>query len=113
MNFEQLLDADEDVILSNVKNYIYVSQLLKFRQFSEEFLIKTLDYYDSWECLKTQKNLSPNFCFKYLYDKSTDTKDNWTDYNDIVRYLNKQQIKYPSNYINSIFNEIIRDKIFL
>jgi len=33
--------------------------LLRDYQFSEEFLIKTIYYYDSWRCIRTQKNLSP------------------------------------------------------
>ncbi len=63
--------------------------LLRNHQFSEEFLIKTICYYDSWKCLRTQKNLSPYFCFKYLYANDTDSADDWTDYNKIKEYLLK------------------------
>ena len=75
-----------------------MNNLLREHQFSEDFLIKTILYYDSWKCLRTQKNLSPEFCFKYLYDNDTDSADDWTDYNDIENYLlnrgyTKEQIK--------------------
>jgi hypothetical protein len=46
-----------------------MNNLLKYNQFSEEFLIKTRIYYDSWKCIRTQNNLSPYFCFRYLYDR--------------------------------------------
>ena len=75
-----------------------MNSLLREHQFSEDFLIKTILYYDSWKCLRTQKNLSPQFCFKYLYDNDTDSADDWTDYTAIENYLlnrgyTKEQIK--------------------
>ena len=61
---------------------------LQSHQFSEEFLIKHRCYYDSWTCLKTQKKLSPFFCFKYLYNtQDDDGPDDWTDYCEIENYL--------------------------
>lgn len=68
----------------------WMNNLLQQYQFSEEFLVKTILYYDSWKCLRTQKNLSPYFCFKYLYDNDTDSADDWTDYNEIKEYLLKR-----------------------
>lgn len=74
-------------LLNNPNKLSHMQSLLRDHQFSEEFLIKTIGYYDSWRCLRTQKNLSPYFCFKYLYDNDTDSADDWTDYNQIKEYL--------------------------
>ncbi len=71
-------------LLNDPNRLSWMSYLLTKHQFSEDFLIKTICYYDSWKCLRWQKNLSPEFCFKYLYDNDTDSADNWTDYNKIV-----------------------------
>jgi hypothetical protein len=46
-------------LLNNPEKLSFMSNLLKEHQFSEEFLIETICYYDSWRCLRTQKNLSP------------------------------------------------------
>lgn len=80
-NIEQYLN-DNPSKLSFMNNY------LKQYQFSEEFLIKNRIYYDSWKCIRTQKNLSPYFCFRYLYDTPEyDSADDWTDYTEIENYL--------------------------
>ena len=55
-------------LLNNPHKLSFMSNLLKEHQFSEPFLIQTILYYDSWRCLRTQKNLSPYFCFKYSLD---------------------------------------------
>ena len=85
-------------LLNNPKELSYMHSLLTKHQFSDPFLIETICYYDSWRCLRTQKNLSPYFCFKYLYDNKTDSMDSWTDYNEVEDYLlkrgyTKEQIK--------------------
>lgn len=67
----------------------FMNTHLRNRQFSEEFLAENIGWYDSWKCLRFQKNLSPDFCFRYLYDNDTDSADNWTDYNDVEQYLLK------------------------
>jgi hypothetical protein len=79
----------EQELLNNPNKLSFMNNLLSQHQFTEEFLIKTIEYYDSWKCLRTQMNLSPYFCFRYLYDNNTDSADNWTDYNEIKEYLNK------------------------
>ena len=76
----------ENELLNNPQKLSFMSNLLKEHQFSEPFLIQTILYYDSWRCIRTQKNLSPYFCFRYLYDNDTDSADDWTDYNDVERY---------------------------
>jgi hypothetical protein len=81
----------------------YMNNLLSKYQFSQEFLIKTVGYYDSWKCLRYQNNLSPEFCFKYLYDNDTDSADDWTDYNDIKEYLLKRG--YTEEQIKQSFEE--------
>ncbi len=85
-------------LLNNPDKLSFMHNLLKQHQFSEEFLIETHGYYDSWKCLRTQKNLSPYFCFRYLYDNEYDSADDWTDYNNVKDYLlkrgyNEEQIK--------------------
>ncbi len=46
-------------LLNNPDKLRWIHNLLSQHQFSEEFLIETHGYYDSWKCLRTQKNLSP------------------------------------------------------
>ena len=77
----------EQDLLNDPAKLCWMSYLLTKHQFSEEFLIETIGYYDSWKCLRTQKNLSPYFCFRYLYDNDTDSADDWTDYNQVNKYL--------------------------
>ena len=76
-----------------------MNNLLKYNQFSEEFLIKTRIYYDSKKCIRYQNNLSPYFCFRYLYDRADlDSADDWTDYSEIYNYLKKRN--YSDEEIN-------------
>ncbi len=49
----------ENELLNNPQKLSFMNNLLKEHQFSETFLIETIYYYDSWKCLRTQKNLSP------------------------------------------------------
>jgi hypothetical protein len=103
----------EQELLNDPNKLSWMHSLLSQHQFSEDFLIKTIGYYDSWRCLRTQKNLSPYFCFKYLYDNDTDSMDNWTDYNDIESYLlkrgyTKEQIKEEFIKTDKIADEEIK-----
>ena len=84
------MNSFEIELLKVPERLSFMSNLLKHHQFSEEFLIQTICYYDSWKCLRTQNNLSPYFCFRYLYDNDTDSADDWTDYNQIKDYLLKR-----------------------
>jgi hypothetical protein len=66
-------------LLANPKRLSMMNNLLCQYQFSEEFLIKTREYYDSWKCMRNQRKLSPYFCFYYFYDRSElDSADDWT-----------------------------------
>ena len=56
----------EECLLNNPNSLMSMNNLLFTNQFSEEFLIKTRLYYDSWKCLRSQNDLSPYFCFMYL-----------------------------------------------
>ena len=77
-------------LLNNPNNLCFMNNLLMRYQFSEEFLIKTRIYYDSWKCIRRQDNLSPYFCFRYLYDTPEfDSADDWTDYSEIYNYLER------------------------
>ena len=101
----------EEELLKSPEKLAFMNNLLKQNQFSEEFLIKTIYYYDSWKCINTQKNLSPFFCFRYLYDNDTDSADDWTDYNQIYEYL--KQRNYSEEEILSAYNKATDDKIRL
>ncbi len=110
-NTKDILYLKENDILDRKDLLPYIQNYFSNRQFSEDFLSKTLQYYDSWICLRYQKNLSPYFCFKYLYDNKTDSADNWTSYNDIMKYLNKQEQKYSIEEINNIIDSIKHEMI--
>ena len=78
----------EEDLLKDSSKLSYMNNLLLKHDFSEEFLIKTRGYYDSWKCLRTQSNLSPYFCFYWLYDREEyDSADDWTDYTEVNSYL--------------------------
>jgi len=101
-NFEQEL-------LNDKSRLSFMNNLLYQYQFSEEFLIKTRIYYDSWKCLKSQKNLTPYFCFYYLYDRQEyDSADDWTDYNQIYEYLKNKN--YNDQTIENEFNKVINQR---
>ena len=94
----------EQQLLTKQSELSSMNNLLKKHQFSEEFLIKTRIYYDSWKCIRSQNNLSPEFCFKYLYDSEYDSADDWTDYKEIEYYLVKRG--YTTEQIREIFEKI-------
>lgn len=96
------MNEKENEILNDKNQLIIMNYLLKKFQFSEEFLIKTKDYYDSCLCIKTQKNLSPFFCINYLYNQD-DSNDDWVDYNQIYKYL--KNLKYSDEIIENEFNK--------
>jgi hypothetical protein len=95
-------------LLNNSSELSYMHNLLTKHQFSEEFLIETIYYYDSWRCLRTQKNLSPYFCFRYLYDNESDSADDWTDYNNVKDYLLKRG--YTEEQIKEEFIRAMNDR---
>ena len=99
----------EDDLLNNPSKLSCMNNLLSQYEFTEEFLIKTRIYYDSWKCLRRQNNLSPYFCFKYLYDTPEyDSADDWVDYNEIYEYLIKRN--YDKKIIVSEFNRALNDR---
>lgn len=95
-------------LLNNPNKLSFMNNLLHNNQFSEFFLMETISYYDSWKCLRTQKNLSPYFCFRYLYDNDTDSADDWTDYNTIYRYLKEKN--YDNIFIEEEYNRAMKDR---
>lgn len=111
LNNKDILNLTENEILNRKDLLPYLQNYFPNRQFSEEFLSKTINYYDSWICLKYQNNLSPYFCFKYLYDNNTDSADNWTSYEDIIKYFDKQEKKYSIEQLNNIFKFVTNEKI--
>ena len=96
-------------LLNNPNKLSCMNNLLMRYQFSEEFLIKTRIYYDSWKCIRRQDNLSPYFCFRYLYDTPEfDSADDWTDYNEIYEYLKKRN--YNDNDIKNAYEKAMNDR---
>lgn len=96
-------------LLNNPNKLSFMNNLLMRYQFSEEFLIKTRIYYDSWKCIRRQDNLSPYFCFRYLYDTPEfDSADDWTDYNEIYEYLKKRN--YNDNDIENAYEKAMNDR---
>ncbi len=98
----------EQELLDNPNKLSWMHSLLSQHQFSEDFLIETIGYYDSWRCLRTQKNLSPYFCFRYLYDSKYDSADDWTDYNNVKDYLLKRD--YTEEQIEAEFKRAMNDR---
>lgn len=83
--------AFELELLKDENKLSFMNNLLREHQFTEDFLIIHRIHYDSWKCLRTQNNLSPFFCFYYLYDtQEYDSADDWTDYYDVKRYLQER-----------------------
>jgi hypothetical protein len=103
------MDSTElDELLSSPNKLIFMNNLLAQYQFPEYFLIKTIEYYDSWKCLKTQWNLSPYFCFRYLYDNDTDSADNWTDFSEIYKYLLENN--HSNDIIEKAYQNAMKDR---
>ncbi len=101
LEFEKYLLENEDILS-------WMDNLLRDNEFTEEFLTKTRIYYDSWKCLRRQKNLSPYFCFYWLYDREDyDSADDWTDYNQVYEYLKD---KYDHEFIRKEFNRAIKER---
>lgn len=105
-----ILEMSEQDLLNKKDYWPYMNNILKLKQFSEDFLSQTVEYYDSWVCIKYQKNLSPYFCFRYLFDNKTDSADNWSDYNDIVNYLSKQEKQYTDEEIDFFYKKALCDR---
>jgi hypothetical protein len=97
-----------DLLLKSPDRLCFMNSLLSQYQFPEDFLIKTICYYDSWKCLRSQWDLSPYFCFRYLYDNDTDSADDWTDYNEILLYLLER--KYSNEIINEEYIKAMKDR---
>ena len=99
----------EEKILNDESKLSHMNNLLLCHQFSEDFLIKTRIFYDSWKCLRTQKNLSPYFCFYYLYDRQEyDSADDWTDFLQVKEYLLK---RFNEEEINFVYKQVMKDRI--
>ena len=94
----------EKFLLTKPSELSLMNNLLRHHQFSEEFLIKTRIFYDSWKCIRTQNGLSIEFCFKYLYDSEYDSADDWTDYSEIENYFLKKG--YTKEQIRDVFEKI-------
>lgn len=102
VEFEKYLLTREDLLSSEM------NKLMSDNEFTEEFLTETRIYYESWKCMSRQENLSPYFCFYWLYDRQDyDTADDWTDYNQVYAYLKD---KYDHDFIRAEFYRAIKDR---
>ena len=81
-----------------------INNKLKLYQFSEKYLIKNLNFFNSNVCLEYQNNLTPYFCFRYLYNNITEPLKNRVYYNNIIEYFRKT-MKYNEKFID-IYNKI-------
>ena len=82
---------------------------LKINQYDENYLIDNLKYFNSNICLEYQKQLSPYFCFRYLYDNKTEPIKNRVYYNDIIEYFkNKQNTNDSSNDSANDINKYVK-----
>jgi len=62
------MNSFERELLNDPKKLSFMSNLLRQHQFSEEFLIETIGYYDSWKCLNTiDYNQIKNYLLKRNY----------------------------------------------
>ena len=103
------MDQSElDLLINAPEKLCFMNSLLSQYQFPEDFLIKTIGYYDSWKCIRTQWDLSPYFCFRYLYDNDTDSADDWTDFNQIYLYLVERN--YSNEKIYQEYNRAMKDR---
>ena len=100
--------SELDELLQSPERLAFMNNLLSQYQFPEDFLIKTIGYYDSWKCLRRQWNLKPYFCFRYLYDNDTDSSDDWTDYTEIYKYLTDRN--YTNQEISDAFTKAMKDR---
>lgn len=108
-NTQEDINKIQEDILNSPNKLMFMNNLLREHQFTEDFLIKTRIYYDSWKCLRSQRDLSPYFCFRYLYDtQEFDSADDWTDYGQVYRYLKEKD--YSEDLIESEFKRAINDK---
>lgn len=54
-------------------------------------------------------NLSPYFCFRYLYDLDESQSDNWTSYDEVISYLKKQGIT-DKDFIEKEYQRAMKDR---
>jgi spore coat polysaccharide biosynthesis protein SpsF (cytidylyltransferase family) len=101
---------DEIIEMINQTNCINTSSMLKKRQYNEKVLLALHGLADSWEILATQHNLTPYFCFKYLYDCPLDSEDDWTSYPEVVSYLEKEFPEIKEEEIRREFNKAMEDR---
>lgn len=92
-------------LLKDPRKLTSLNYILYNHSFSEAFLAKTIEYYDSWICLKTQHTLTPAFYFTYLYDNDTDSADNWTDFQDIQQCFEKKWPEKTQSDIQRILHQ--------
>ena len=89
---------------------------IKLYQFSEKYLIKNIKYFNSNICLEYQHNLSPYFCFRYLYNNISEPLCNRVYYNNIIEYFrlrrefNENLIDIYTKIFDICMNERINNK---
>jgi hypothetical protein len=105
----QLNQIELEHLLQSPNKLKQMDDLLNKYQFPESFLVKTINYYNPLVCLRTQLNLSPYFCFRYLYNTNNDSYDTWTDYSEIYKYLTERN--YSTKVIQNAYIKATNDNI--
>ena len=86
---------------------------IKLYQYDENYLINNIKYYNSNVCLEYQNNLSPYFCFRYLYNNITEPIEHRVYYNNIIEYFKKNSVynKNTSEFYVKIFDICMYDRL--
>jgi len=90
-----------------------INNKIKLYQYDEKYLIDNIKYYNSNVCLEYQNNLSPYFCFRYLYNNITEPIKYRVYYNNIIEYFknNSEYNKNTSEFYVKIFDICMYDRL--
>ena len=83
---------------------------LKLYYFNENYLISHIDNINSNICLEYQRNLSPYFCFRYLYNRYDENLEHKVYYNNIIEYF-KMSSEYSIDNMVKIYDIALYDKL--
>ena len=96
--------------LSNKELNKELNNSLALYQFNENYLISHIDTINSNICLEYQRNLSPYFCFRYLYNRYDENLEHKVYYNNIIEYF-KMSSEYSIDNMVKIYDIALFDKL--
>ena len=102
IKLDMLLNMTEEEILKTEYYTFYMKYMIRNRQFTENFLIRTHNLYESSDCIDNQTSLSPYFCFKYLLQNPNDSAEESVTIYDILRYITKT---YPNILLYDVMSQ--------